>query len=118
LFASPIAEVAQALYFSTLCTFINKLKAFIASTILLMFSSEISPTVNASCPKRMGTRTNELLLNCVGLPACSTIFVTNKRMALEPISIAAYFLIEIIIEFFRRLLLIYFDNIYTILLVL
>ena len=93
-----MAEVAQAIYFSTLCTFINNLKAFMASIILSMLSSQISPTVKASCPKRMGTRTKALLLNWVSFPDFSIILTTKRRIALEPISIAAYFFIEIILE--------------------
>src|SRR5690606_29857427 len=67
-----------------------------ASTIRSILSSLISPTVKASCPKRIGTRTNELLLNCGAFPSCSTILHTKSLMAFDPISIAAYFFMLII----------------------
>src|SRR5690606_29390722 len=56
---SRIAEVAQALYLTTRCDFISSLKAFMVSTILSVFSTEILLERNTSVPKRMGTRTNE-----------------------------------------------------------
>src|SRR5690554_455959 len=67
-----------------------------ASFMRCMFFSEISPTVKASCPKRIGTRMISLLLNLTSL-LYSKIFVISNRIALEPISMAAYFFIFMII---------------------
>src|SRR5690606_41335499 len=94
---SRIAEVAQALYLTTRCDFISNLKAFMVSTILSVFSTEILLERNTSVPKRMGTRTNEFFLNFVVLPSCSIILDMSNLTALEPISMAAYFLIDSIL---------------------
>ena len=98
LLASLIAEVAQAIYFTTPLDFISNLNAFIVSFILTMFASVISPVVNASCPKRIGTRTNELFLNFGSLPFSSIMLEINILTAFEPISIAAYFFIIILLQ--------------------
>ena len=89
LFASRKAEVAQAIYFFTLLTFIINLKAFMALTIRLILRGEISPTVKESCPKRMGTRTKELFMYLGEAPGETTTLEIKTRTAFEPISIAA-----------------------------
>ena len=47
--------------------------------------------MKTSSPNLIGTRTNAFFLNNVGPSSCSITFAINRRIALDPISIAAYF---------------------------
>ena len=62
------------------------------SIIRFFFLDDISPTTNESDPKRMGARMMALLVKMGSSPLRSMMFMINNRMALDPTSIAAYFL--------------------------
>ena len=62
------------------------------SIIRFFFLDEISPATNESDPKRIGARIIEFLVNKGSSPLRSIMFIINNRMALDPTSIAAYFL--------------------------
>ena len=62
------------------------------SIIRFFFLGEISPTTKESDPKRMGARMMAFLVNSGSSPLRSMMFMINNRMALDPTSMAAYFL--------------------------
>ena len=62
------------------------------SIIRFFFLDDISPTTNESDPKRMGARIMAFLVKMGSSPLRSMMFMINNRMALDPTSIAAYFL--------------------------
>ena len=62
------------------------------SIIRFFFLDDISPTTNESDPKRMGARIMAFLVKMDSSPLRSMMFMINNRMALDPTSIAAYFL--------------------------
>ena len=66
-----------------------------AFIILSIFFSLMVPSTKESAPKRIGTRTKADFLNCGAVSFVIITLETNNRIALEPISIAAYFFIEI-----------------------
>src|SRR5690606_254361 len=87
--ASRIADVAQARYLLTLYTSIRLRKAVMVFTKSSALGGDISWLMNASSPKRRGTRTSVFFLNerTVSFWMMSAI---NNLTALEPISMAAY----------------------------
>ena len=62
------------------------------SIIRFFFLYDISPTTNESDPKRIGARMMALLVKMGSSPLRSMMFMINNLMALDPTSIAAYFL--------------------------
>ena len=62
------------------------------SIIRFFFFYDISPTTNESDPKRIGARMMALLVKMGSSPLRSMMFMINNLMALDPTSIAAYFL--------------------------
>lgn len=62
------------------------------SMIRFFFLDDISPATNESDPNRMGARMIAFLVNSGSSPLRSMMFMINNRMALDPTSIAAYFL--------------------------
>src|SRR5690606_6065054 len=97
--ASLIAEVAQALYFTTLWVFINNLKAFMVSNILSLLWSEICCSKKRAAPNRIGARSYALFLKRVSLPFSSIIVAMKRLRALDRMSVAAYFFMESILVF-------------------
>ena len=61
-------------------------------SIRFFFLDDISPTTKESDPKRMGERIMAFLVKMGSSPLRSIMFMINNRMALDPTSIAAYFL--------------------------
>src|SRR5690606_26995514 len=101
LWASRMADVAQAMYLLTLYTSIRLRKAAMVFTRSSALGGDIFWSINASSPKRRGTRINVFFLNerTVSFWMISAI---NNLTALEPISMAAYltvlsFIFQIII---------------------